>query len=149
MFHSFQKGDMGPIEQEEFIREIAANLVRDIPSDWESATYDVQIVGGYINERMEVVFDNGETGLVEIPDDSGLKATRLRSGMYKQGAGTWFSVRLNLWSSGKYRCNFNYADKPSFGFAPDVRDYEQDLKLFPRDEERIPEWMREILEGKG
>ncbi|CAL9443063.1 hypothetical protein SUDANB121_02301 [Nocardiopsis dassonvillei] len=149
MFFGFQKGDMGPIQQEEHIREIAASLAGGLPVDWESATYDAQIVGGYINERLEVEFEGGEKRLAEMPDDSGLKASRLRSGMYKQGRGTWFSVRLELWSSGKYKCRFNYAEKPAFGFAPDVRDYEQDLKIFPRDEENIPGWMKEILEGEG
>ncbi|WP_304452969.1 hypothetical protein [Nocardiopsis sp. YSL2] len=142
MVYGLHKGDMGPAEEEEAIRDIAADLSTALPEGWTSATYTADVIGGYMNELMQTALADGETVTARMPRDTGMKTLRLRSGMYKPGKGTWFTMELSLWSNGKYRCNFNYESEPEFDFDPDEHEYTRELKTFPRNEDFMPEWLQ-------
>ena len=69
--------------------------------------------------------------------------------MYSQGSGAWFSAtfRVVREKSGEASANasFNYDEEPEWYFSVDPGQYAIDLEDFPRDEENIPDWLRERL----
>ncbi|WP_223838921.1 hypothetical protein [Nocardiopsis deserti] len=141
-----QKGHMGPLDEQESITEIASSLPPYFPEDWSSATYHVRIMGRYANEMVEVEKESGEIVRTDLPPDSGMKCMKLRAGMYKPGEGTWFSFKIKLWSEGRYRTEFNYDEHPDFLFDPDLREYSREVKLFPRNADFMPDWLREKID---
>ncbi|WP_249352296.1 immunity protein YezG family protein [Nocardiopsis akebiae] len=68
----------------------------------------------------------------------------LRSGMYKDGKGTWFSLEYVITRPGKFKVRYNYDEDPHILF-PTAWGFTNDLKYFPRDEENIPGWLHEKL----
>ena len=73
----------------------------------------------------------------------------LREVMYSRGSGAWFSAtfRVAREASGETSANawFNYDEEPEWNFSVDPVQYAIDLEDFPRDEENIPDWLRERL----
>ncbi|MFD6951003.1 MULTISPECIES: hypothetical protein [unclassified Nocardiopsis] len=143
--HGRKKGHMGPLEKQEAIAEIASSLPRYFPEGWQSALYHVRIMGSYANQLSEVEKGDGEIAGTELPPGSSMKCMKLRAGMYREGEGTWFSLKLKFWSEGRYRPEFNYDDHPDFLFVPDLREYVREVKLFPRSDEFMPGWLREQI----
>ncbi len=64
--------------------------------------------------------------------------------MYQEGKGTWFSLRCTINSQGGFTVDYNYDQDPQIVF-PTAQGFTNDLKYFPRDDEHIPEWLREKL----
>ncbi|MEY9211661.1 hypothetical protein [Thermobifida halotolerans] len=73
---------------------------------------------------------------------------KLRVGMYLEGKGTWFSMEYVITRPGNYNVHFNYDQDPEITF-PTPQGYTQDLKYFPRDEEHIPDWLRQRLRDEA
>jgi len=69
--------------------------------------------------------------------------------MYTPGKGTWFSMTLKVTPKGDgWEAGYNYTEKPVWGLGEPVNDtYAQELYLFPRDEEHIPDWFKEEMKG--
>jgi hypothetical protein len=64
--------------------------------------------------------------------------------MYLEGKGTWFSMEYVITRPNRYNVHFNYDQDPEITF-PTPQGFTQDLKYFPRDEQYIPDWLREKL----
>lgn len=141
-----KKGHMGPMEEQQAITEIASDLPKSFPEDWQAAIYHIRIMGRYANELIEVEKGDGEIVRTELPPDSGMKCMKLRAGMYKENEGTWFSLKLKLWNTGRYKSEFDYDNPPDFLFDPDLREYAREVKLFPRAEEFMPDWLSEKVD---
>ncbi|MGW8529356.1 hypothetical protein [Nocardiopsis sp. NPDC055824] len=137
---------MGPLEEQHAINEIASALPAFFPEEWRAAIYHVSIMGRHANELIEVEKGNGEIVRTELPLESGMKCMKLRAGMYKENEGTWFSLKLKLWNTGRYRSVLDYDNPPDFLFDADLREYLREVKLFPRSEEFMPDWLREKVD---
>ncbi|WP_246006976.1 hypothetical protein [Actinomadura pelletieri] len=69
----------------------------------------------------------------------------MRTRMYTQGKGTWFTAEYVIVHPGRYSVDFDYDNEPDFGFEIDTKTYANEMKYFPRDEEYIPTWLRQKL----
>ncbi len=69
--------------------------------------------------------------------------------MYKPGKGAWLSMTLKHHPKGDgWEADYNYTEKPVWELGDPVDDtYAQELYLFPRDEEHIPDWFKEEMRG--
>ncbi|UKA48881.1 hypothetical protein LFT48_15740 [Arthrobacter sp. FW305-123] len=78
-----------------------------------------------------------------------LAAKKLREVMYEPGKGTWFSMTLKVTPKGDgWEADYNYTEKPVWELGEPVNDtYAQELYLFPRDEDHIPDWFKEEMKG--
>lgn len=133
-----KKGHMGPVEEQEAIGEVASRVLEHMPDGWRSATYQVRFMGFYANERFEIESEEGETRRSSLPPEFALMPMKLRSGMYRENQGTWFSWKLEVWSDGRYKSRFNYDEHPLLAFAPDPDEYFNEMRKFPRGEEFTP-----------
>ncbi len=136
---------MNPIEQEMVIREIGGNLLNSVPGEWEEIVFEYSSLADMAAVDLTVLRSNGRRQRVAPPQSASVGMRRLREGMYLPGKGTWYSARYTIQRSGKYRVDYNYDDEPEFGFPPSASSYVLDLQNFPRDDENIPDWLREKL----
>jgi hypothetical protein len=74
-------------------------------------------------------------------------ARKLRAVMYTPGKGTWLSMNVTITPAGNgWESEYNYDKKPVWELGePSANAYAQELYLFPRDEEHIPDWFKEEL----
>lgn len=98
---------------------------------------------------LSVRFSDGTSGEAFPPREKRVLLRELREIMYSQGSGTWFSAtfRVVREACGETSANawFNYDEEPEWNFSVDPGQYAIDLEDFPRDEENIPDWLRERL----
>lgn len=80
-----------------------------------------------------------------LPGGSVTALRELREGMFREGTGTWFSLRYVITSDLRFHVDYEYDAEPDFGFEIAFSDFRRDLDRFPRDEEHIPDWLREKL----
>lgn len=138
--------NFGPIEEAELLRKMGEEIFSSLPEGWEQVIYRVSAVGGYTNEDLIAVYPDQGSEPLEIPVGTTLKARELRSGMYKEGKGTWFSFEYIIFLPGKFDCNFNYYERPDFDFQPSSRDFLREVSMFPREGEHMPEWLQEEVD---
>jgi hypothetical protein len=142
-----RRGHLGPVEESELISDIGMEVFDSVEGEWVSLVYTASAVGGYSSFSLNVLRDDGNHEALTSPDGSAIKSLKLRSGMYKQNQGTWFSMKILIESSGKFSCEFNYDEPPYFSIPPSDKEYLRDLKLFPRDQEHMPSWLQEKIQG--
>lgn len=75
----------------------------------------------------------------------------LRAAHYREGTGTWFSAQIVVTKDGGATAKYNYDDEPDWGEAPvDSLAYVDDQEVFPRREEKQPEWLKlKLAEGRA
>lgn len=129
------------LAQEALAREMLASL----PAGHEGVELDYSEVGPVIQASMWAT----KPGAPEIsfPDiDEVVDAAKeLRSAMYREDAGTWFSMKITVTAKRSVDVEFNYDELPwsSFDYAPNA--YAADQVRFPRDDAHIPDWLRDRL----
>ncbi|TDQ53743.1 hypothetical protein EV190_103194 [Actinorugispora endophytica] len=94
----------------------------------------------------EFIRENGTKERFSPPLEIFKKLKELRRGMYIPGKGTWFSARYVITRPGNYRVDYNYDEEPAFTIPPVAGSYKLDLQHFPRDDEHIPDWLRQKLQ---
>lgn len=133
-----------PTEQDALVKQIGLAMLRVAPEDWEQLTVDFRAVGRYSELSGEVVYsDEAVESWSLSPDLQGLFA-RLRAGMYREGRGTWFNARYRLDHPSSYNLEYD-REEPDWELPPPPQAYPDDMRLFPRNEENIPEWLARRL----
>ncbi|OLF13601.1 hypothetical protein BU204_26525 [Actinophytocola xanthii] len=119
-------------------------MLRVAPDNWEQLTVDYRAVGRYSEATGRVVYaDGGSEAWTMPPDLQGLFA-RLRGGMYRDGRGTWFNARYRLDHPSSYNLEYD-REEPAWEKPPPPQAYPDDMRLFPRTEDNVPEWLRRRL----
>ena len=65
--------------------------------------------------------------------------------MYREGHGTWFSSFFRMRQPGTYEVFYNWDNEPRW--TADAESFAKEQELFPRSDERTPEWFRQRLAG--
>ncbi|WP_143832837.1 MULTISPECIES: hypothetical protein [Nocardiopsis] len=138
---------MTPVEQDESLRRIGTDLLRAAPDDWVKLRLVYSGLGTCETARFDAMFQGGRsTGCV--PPLSVVEGMRgIRAGMHTAGTGTWYTAYYEIERTGGYRIRYDYENEPHFDEAQDDAGYALELECFPRDDEHVPDWMRERLEG--
>ena len=136
---------MGPPEELEAISKISSELSEHLPDDWRSARFVVMFMGIYGMLNIYIKKEGGRIVQIELPANFMMKSMELRAGMYKENEGSWFPWELRLWSEGRFKSRFNYDECPPFSFSPGPEDFLEEMEIFPRGEEFIPDWLRVAL----
>src|SRR5689334_3526680 len=66
--------------------------------------------------------------------------------MYRDGRGTWFNAKYQLDHPSSYNLEYN-RDEPRWHLAPPPQAYSDELRMFPRSEENVPEWLIRRMSG--
>ncbi|WP_159945253.1 MULTISPECIES: hypothetical protein [unclassified Nocardiopsis] len=136
-----------PVEQDEYLRAVGTDLLRAAPDDWVKLRLVYAGLGTRETATLDVLFEGGRsTGWV--PPLSALERLRaLRAGMHARGTGTWYTAYYEVERPGSYRVRYDYDGEPHFDDPGDAAGYALELERFPRDDERVPDWLWERLEG--
>ncbi len=94
---------------------------------------------------LTVIMDDGSRPEIRPPHELNVVLAKLRALMYEPGRGAWFSARISMNPPGAifYNCNFDHEPR----LTPPIsgENYAEDLKIFPREPEHIPDWLQERL----
>ncbi|MEV0354681.1 immunity protein YezG family protein [Nocardia sp. NPDC050697] len=135
---------LSPIEQHGLLSEIARLLLTVMPEDFRTAELDGYVLAGTSGYRLRVdAGDPEQMRRVTIPHGLDAAMRELRAGMYDPRRGSWYSLTLELSGTGKFSVAYNYDRRPSTSILDE--EFSRDLSNFPRAEEFIPDWLRDVM----
>jgi hypothetical protein len=135
-----QPTQLDPTEQDTLVKQIGLALLRVAPPEWEQVSVYYRAVGRYHEMTAELTCENEKARpWTPAPDIAALFA-RLRSGMYREGRGTWFNARYQLDRPSSYNLEYD-RDEPHWNTPPPAPAFADELRMFQRDEENVPEWL--------
>ncbi|MEV5714149.1 glycohydrolase toxin TNT-related protein [Amycolatopsis mediterranei] len=135
-------------EQDTLVKQIGLALLRAAPRDWRKVTAEYRALGRYHELTGEIVTEDGTVHEWLATHDIATLFGRLRGGMYRDGRGTWFNARYQLDHPSSYNLEYN-RDEPVWNLAPPPQAYSDELRMFPRTEENVPEWLIRRMSGLG
>jgi hypothetical protein len=131
-------------------QETADALVAAAPPGWSEIVLTVSATVLAYDFAATVRLADGRNGDIELPDAVKRGFQDLRELMYDPERGTWFSARLTLRAGAAPEYSFNYDDDPKWWPPLAPTAFCRDLAAFPRADEHIPAWLREVLaEGEA
>jgi hypothetical protein len=135
-------------EQDTLVKQIGLALLRAAPRDWRKVTAEYRAVGRYHEMTGEIITEDGTAHEWIATHDIATLFGRLRAGMYRDGRGTWFNARYQLDHPSSYNLEYN-RDEPQWRLAPPPQALSDELRMFPRSEENVPEWLIRRMSGLG
>ncbi|MBE1495535.1 hypothetical protein H4696_002635 [Amycolatopsis lexingtonensis] len=136
----------GGESHEDLVQRLGIALLDLVPEEgWRridlvsSMTVPVQDLG------LTVIMDDGSRPEIRPPHELNVVLAKLRTLTYRPGRGAWFSARVSMNPPGAIFYNYNYDHEPRLTPPMTAADYAEDLKVFPREPEHIPAWLREKL----
>ncbi|WP_425425350.1 glycohydrolase toxin TNT-related protein [Amycolatopsis saalfeldensis] len=135
-------------EQDTLVKQIGLALLRAAPRDWRKVTAEYRAVGRYHELTGQILTEDGASQEWVATHDIATLFGRLRGGMYRDGRGTWFNARYQLDHPSSYNLEYN-RDEPPWNLAPPPQAYQDELRMFPRTEENVPEWLIRRMSGLG
>lgn len=137
------------IRQQQIIDEIAISLPERVQVDWSKLEFHERRLSMYAEAVMYVTHSDGATGTALAPRGTSHLLKELRSLMYQEDVGTWFSATwvITKGDAGDVAADasFNYDNEPDWDDDIHPGLYGIDLEDFPRSEENIPEWLSSLL----
>ncbi|WP_158566905.1 hypothetical protein [Actinomadura craniellae] len=141
-----KKQRIAPMEQDSILQNIGSALLGSAPNDWEEVHFRYNGLIDITTMSLEVTKMDGSQERLNPPDSAWQLTQDLRSGMYETRKGTWFSIHYIITRPARYSADFDYDNEPPFPFPVASGSFALDLQYFPRDDEHIPEWLRQKLE---
>nr|WP_219633045.1 TNT domain-containing protein [Haloechinothrix aidingensis] len=135
-------------EQDTLVKQIGLALLRAAPQDWQSITAEYRAVGKYHELDGEVTFTDGTTREWIATHDIASMFGKLRAGMYRDQRGTWFNAVYQLDAPASYNLEYD-RDEPQWNMEPPPQAYSDELRMFPRSDDNVPEWLMRRLAGLG
>ncbi|WP_197320728.1 glycohydrolase toxin TNT-related protein [Saccharomonospora sp. NB11] len=135
-------------EQDTLVKQIGLSLLRAAPRDWHRVTVEYRAVGRYHELTGEVGLADGTTQEWVATHDIASLFGRLRAGMYREGRGTWFNARYQLDHPSSYNLEYD-REEPTWDLAPPPQAYADELRMFPRSEDNVPDWLMRRMAGLG
>lgn len=132
--------------QNGLMQQIGDAVLDVLPARWRRVDLLVRMTVAVHDLALTVYLEDGSTADVEAPDGRVVAAfAELRRMLCRPGRGTWFAARLSVDPPGRMNISYNLDHDPKW-FPPIPASYwVRDLEAFPRDEEFIPDWLREKL----
>ncbi|MCM0615487.1 hypothetical protein MOD31_05585 [Paenarthrobacter sp. TYUT067] len=118
-------------------------------SKWDSIRLDISATGSKQCCIVRLCVEDKEVGRIEPDGAVRAAALRIREHMSQPDHGTWLSMQFEVWADGSGKSSiYNHSKKPSWeSEEPGTADYADELRIFPRDDEHIPDWFRDELKG--
>ncbi|WP_007026395.1 hypothetical protein [Saccharomonospora iraqiensis] len=132
----------GPLPQDlvsAIAREMAA---APVPQGWRRLRLEYRAVGRYVEVDFLVTDSGGATVPLAPPPRSVELLGRLRAGMYQPGRGTWSGAMITVDPGRTPRLDHLHDRQPRWRRQPPPAAFADELRLFPRSAEHVPEWLR-------
>jgi Tuberculosis necrotizing toxin len=136
---------LGLEEQRDLQRRIADLLVVRAPADREQIRVMFRAVGNHVELVGHILGIDGQLREWEPPREVVEFLQQLREGMYKDGVGTWSSASVVVEYPIKTTVNFTFKEDPRWRQAPPRAAVLDDLEMFPRTPDNVPDWMKTVL----
>ncbi|MEV6242192.1 hypothetical protein [Lentzea sp. NPDC051838] len=135
-------------EADQLLAELVDVMERSAPRDWESARFSVQSTVLTDTSTVSAVRKDGTRISYGMPDGFSTKVDRFRAACYRPGRGTWYSAVITIRDGADPDVRLYYDEKPEWrnNSWPHPYSYVRDLEFFPRDDEHMPDWLREQVE---
>lgn len=138
---------MTPLEQEEAVCRIGNELLQSAPVDWVKLRL---VYSGLVDcgtARLEAMFEDGSVQDWVPPQSALAQLQELRSGMYSEGKGTWYTACYEINRPDHYRIRYGFDEEPHFDVPPPDASYALDQWHFPRSADYVPDWLQAKLIG--
>lgn len=131
-------------EQDALVKQVGIALIRSAPSEWKHIDADFRAVGRHFELSSRALDASGR----ELPwtpgQDAAMVFARLRAGMHGETGGTWFNAHYTIDHPSSYNLEFDRRE-PQWNSPPPPQAYRDELQLFPRREEHVPDWLARQL----
>jgi len=135
-------------EQDTLVKQIGLALLRAAPRDWQRISANYRTVGRYHELDGEITLADGSVTEWVATHDIATLFGRLRAGMYREERGTWFNARYSLDAPASYNLEYD-REEPEWHLLPPNQAYSDELRMFPRTDENVPDWLMRRLAGLG
>ncbi|WP_158852009.1 hypothetical protein [Saccharothrix deserti] len=132
-------------EQNQLVKQIGRAMLPALPPGWQRVRAEYRAAGRHIEVDLAFAGPDGQWRPVRPPMDVVQLFGQLRAGMYQADRGTWMSAVYEIEAPAAFSVDFNAEDEPRWRNAPPVIGFQDELRTFPRQDERIPEWLRQRL----
>ncbi len=139
------------LERKEILESrIGLALIDIAPSQWRRVDLRASLTVETQQLQLVVVLEDGREAMAsELDGDVQRRIieamVELRRLLYRQGAGTWFSMRLGA-KPDTYSVAYDFHHEPPWQPPLEPGMYLRDLEAFPRDVMHLPDWLRGRLE---
>ncbi|MFC3451004.1 hypothetical protein [Amycolatopsis speibonae] len=130
---------------DELTADITSALAKAAPGGWSRISLTVSATVLAYDYAVEVRLSDGGSGDIDLPAEVRGGFRELRTRMYEPGRGTWFSAKLVLTSGAAPVFTFNFDEDPKWWPPLHPTTFARDLEAFPRDEEHVPAWLRNLV----
>jgi hypothetical protein len=131
--------------QRDLTRTMADLLVMRAPADRDQIRAFYRAAGGHEELATHVIGLDGRLREWPAPPELLGFFRRLRTGMYKEGAGTWTGASMVIEWPIRTSMNYLYTEDPRWRTPPPRTAVLDELETFPRAPEHVPEWMTAVL----
>ncbi len=144
---ALRRAPLTGVQANELLKGFTTRMIHSLPAEWDQLFVEFRAMGSYTELRAHVLTVLGGTVEWTLPDSELAFLRDLRDAMYKPGEGTWNSVRYHLVHPGEYSVEYNWREEPDWVHPPPAEYFEQELEDRPRDEDELPEWFEQRLDG--
>ncbi|GAB2987444.1 hypothetical protein [Saccharothrix stipae] len=130
-------------EQNQLVKQIGRAMLPALPPGWQRIRAEYRAAGRHIEVDLAFAGPDGQWRPVRPPMDVVQLFGQLRTGMYEPVRGTWLSAVYEIEAPAAFSVDFNAEDEPRWRNAPPVIGFQDELRTFPRQDERIPPWLRQ------
>lgn len=124
---------------------IASALRAAAPDGWARISLTVSATVLAYDYATEIRLGDGRSGDIDLPAEVRSGFRELRTRMYEPGRGTWFSATLVMTPDAAPEFSFNFDEDPKWWPPLHPTTFTRDLEAFPRDEEHVPPWLRNLV----
>lgn len=125
-----------------------SDLVRalhELMEDWAEATYTANFLGSVGESSLIYVTSSGINVRLIGEDtwDADQIAYRLRTESHTPETGPWYGIQVKLTAGGEPQTTLLFGELPAWDHQIPESAYQEELRLFPRNDAAIPGWLRE------
>ncbi|MEU4803105.1 hypothetical protein [Actinosynnema sp. NPDC023587] len=129
-------------EQQQLLRRIGRAMLPAFPPEWQRVRAEYRAAGRHIEVDLAFAGPDGQWRQVRPPMDVVQLFGQLRAGMHAADRGTWLSAVYELEAPAAFAVDFTADEEPRWRNPPPVIGFQDELRTFPRADERIPDWLR-------
>ncbi|MEU5694484.1 hypothetical protein [Actinosynnema sp. NPDC020468] len=130
-------------EQQQLVRQIGRAMLPAVAQGWQRVRAEYRAAGRHIEVDLAFAGPDGQWRQARPPMDVVQLFGRLRQGMYSTDRGTWLSAIYTIEAPSAFEVEFNAEDEPRWRNAPPVIGFQDELRTYPRSDDRIPDWLRQ------
>ncbi|MBW4719902.1 hypothetical protein [Saccharothrix obliqua] len=129
-------------EQQQLVRRIGRAMLPALPPDWQRVRAEYRAAGRHIEVDLAFTAADGQWRPVRPPMEVVALFGQLRAGMHTADRGTWLSAVYEIEAPSSFAVDFNAEDEPRWRNAPPAIGFQDELRTFPRPDDRVPDWLR-------